>query len=90
MVEQYYLGTALKFNIITNTSTADSVSIQIKNNSNQIVQDFLAATKIGSKVYEFIYQSSTSDFDGEYTAVVKLIEGIHTSIEHIKFTLVGD
>jgi hypothetical protein len=44
-------------------------------------------SKIADRIYQYIYQSSTNDLEGTYTAYVKIVTSSGTSYEKIVFEL---
>ena len=90
MANTFYLGTSIKISIITSIDAPNSVSVMVKDYSDNIVQAYSPATRMTDKVYEYVFQSSETNVEGEYTATVKIVYGAYTSIEKIKFNMEKD
>jgi hypothetical protein len=85
--QSYLLGTALKFSIVISVENPDSVSVMIQDDADTVVKAYSSATKVTNKIYEFVYQSSDTGSEGEYTAVIKVVNGIYTSLDKVEFKL---
>ena len=81
------LGTAIKIQTVLSQNDPDSVKIEIEDPYEAVKIDYVAMTKIASNVYQYIYQSATTDEAGEYKITIKAIYGAYTSIDQNWFIL---
>lgn len=81
------LGTAVKIQTLLSQINPDIVTIEIEDPSEKVKIDYVAMSKVADNVYQYIYQSSTSDDDGEYKITIKAVYGSYTSIEQNWFIL---
>jgi hypothetical protein len=81
------LGTAVKIQTVLSQNDPDGVTIEIEDPSEKVKIDYVAMTKVAPNVYQYIYQSSANDDDGEYKITIKATYGSYTSIEQNYFIL---
>jgi hypothetical protein len=81
------LGTAVKIQTVLSLNNPDIVTIEIEDPSEKVKLDYVNMTKIADNVYQYIYQSSTNDYDGEYKITIKAKYGDYTSIDQNYFIL---
>jgi len=87
-MKKYYLDTGVKLTTLLSINTATTAKITI-DDASEIEKVTLAdMTKEANKVYTYIYQSVTSDNEGDYVATVTVTYGGYTSVTQEKFTLV--
>ena len=83
---KFLVGSAIKISAVISIDSA-TCTCTVKNESGQAKVTDASMTKIADKVYEYIFQSATTDDFGDYTAVVKIVSASGTSYEKIEFTL---
>ena len=81
------IGTAVKIQTLLSQINPDNVTIEIEDPSSNVKVDYVNMDKIADNVYQYVYQSSTSDDGGEYKITIKAKYGSYTSIEQNWFTL---
>jgi len=89
-IKEYEIGTAVKITTVLSLPNPTSVSITIKDSSNQTMANAQAMTPDTTEVYSYIYQSNTTDNDGEYLVIIDAVFGGYTSRAVTKFTLVDN
>jgi len=88
MAEKVYnLGTALKIITVLSASGASSVTITIEDPGEVVKVNDVAMTSSSPTVYYYIYQSATTDSEGEYVATIKAVYGSYTALEKQIFNL---
>jgi hypothetical protein len=87
-IQTYYLGTAVKITVNINIATASTATISIYDPSYATKVNAATMTKTADGVYTYIYQSATTDDDGDYLVTVSFSYGGYTALEQFKFTLV--
>ena len=85
----FKLGTAVQIDSIINEDTASSATITIKNPSETALTSVtgVAMTKVVDKTYRYIWQSSSTDVEGTYKAIVSITIGAYTGVATIDFTM---
>jgi len=83
----FLVGSAIQIDAILSINTAQSCTCSIKDEGSTAKVTDASMTKIADRVYQYIYQSSINDLDGDYTAIVKIVSTLGTSYEKINFTL---
>ena len=73
----FYEGSAIKFTVLLNIDTASSATITIDDPTEAVKVDGATMTKDADGVYSYIYQSSTSNEEGDwiYQPLKKEAEG---------------
>jgi hypothetical protein len=80
------LGTAVKISsTFSSTVTSPTVTIYDPNDDADVTA--AAMSDQGSNVWQYIYQSSTSNDDGTYKAVVSGTSGSYTAVSKVSFEL---
>lgn len=87
--QSFELGTALKITTVLSVAPT-SVAITIKNPSNIIMVNAAAMSADTSIVYTYIYQSATTDNDGEYKVIIDatIVSGVNTYTSRVIQTFV--
>jgi len=88
--DNLFLGTAVKVLILLESEDLDSgmqVQVQVEDSSGSIVQQYADATYVAEGIYEFLYQSSITGNPGSYETVIKVVNGLTTTIQKLKFDL---
>ena len=88
-LKTYILGTAVKITTHLSEAEPDTATITIFNPSDAKMVTAAAMTKDADNVYSYVYQSSSSDNDGEYTLQVTVVQGSYTSVSEEKFIMVS-
>ena len=83
------IGTAVKVSATSNIA-ADSATVTIKDPTGTLVATDASMTQDSSTEYSYIYQSSSSDEVGTYTAVASIVKGSNTGKAKIDFELEED
>lgn len=81
------LGTAVKIQTVLSENNPDGVTIEIEDPNETVKINYVAMTKVADNVYQYIYQSATTDDAGEYKITIKAVYGSYTSIEQSWFIL---
>lgn len=84
-INQYILGTAIKFTVSLNIPTATSVTISIQNSSDTYKITNAIMTKDADYIYSYVWQSVSTDEDGRYRVTIKAVSGSNTSIKIVFF-----
>ena len=82
----FIVGSAIKIEAVLSVDTA-ICSVTIKDWGGGIKITDAPMSKIADRIYQYIYQSSTNDLEGTYTAYVKIVTSSGTSYEKIVFEL---
>jgi hypothetical protein len=82
-----YLGSAVKFTVILNIDTATTAKITIDDPSEIEQVTSVDMTKEADGVYSYIYQSASTDDDGEYFATITITYDSHTAVDQQYFAL---
>jgi len=87
-LKTYYLGTAVKITTMLNIDTASTAKITIDDPTEAVEVNAANMTKDADGVYSYVYQSASSDNEGDYVATITITSGGYTSVVQHKFTLV--
>ena len=82
----FLAGSAIRISAVLSVDSA-TCSVTVKDEASRAKITDASMTKIADKVYEYIFQSSTTDEEGEYNAIAKIVTASGTSYEKIQFTL---
>ena len=85
--QTFRLGTSVKISDVLSVSNPDSVKITIKDPSDAVKVNAVSMTKATDIIYTYIYQSATTDTEGDYIAIITAIKGAYTSLVKSVFTL---
>ena len=83
----FYLGTSIKISDILSVSNPDSVKITIEDPSDAVKVNAASMTKETDIIYTYIYQSATTDTEGDYVITITVTKGAYTSLIKSVFTL---
>jgi len=86
----FELGTAVKVTTILSLANPTSVKITIKDSANITKTNAISMTQDTTTIFSYIYQSSTTDIDGEYTIIIDAVYGSYNSRAISRFTLVDN
>lgn len=81
------LGTAIEFVAILNTDKPQSVTISITDPTCSETVHEVEMTRLNSKVYSYVYQSSEEYNEGIYVATVYATNGGYTVVRQLEFEL---
>jgi uncharacterized GH25 family protein len=84
---QLLLGTAVEILVFLNTDKPTSVTIKIEDPGGSIKISSANMTRVNSKIYNYIYQSTSSDLDGTYTVTVSVSNGGYTAVKQDNFDM---
>lgn len=85
--ETFILGTAVNITAILSIDTATAVTITIKDPSLSVVVNSASMTKQVNKVYNYVYQSSSTGTSGIYTIRIEATYGGYTTIWEDNFIM---
>ena len=88
-LQHLLLGTAVKLTAMLNVELTggDTIKIDIKNASNQLVVTSANMTLEASKVYSYTWQSAVTDVEGEYVATISITKDSYTTVKQEFFVL---
>jgi len=86
--QTFYLGTAVKITSIINIDTVTSAKITIKDAGDIAKVSSANMTKNANGIYSYIYQSASTDLEGNYLATITVVYDGYTSVTQEYFTLV--
>jgi len=87
-IETFYEGTALKITTILSSATADNCKITIDDPSENVKVDGVEMTKEADYVYSYVYQSITTNDEGDWIITIKATLGDYTSVTQRRFNLI--
>lgn len=89
-MKNFVLGTAVRLRAILeeNLPSGGEVTATIYDSRNSLVVIDAATTEITDNVFEYIYQSTDNDIDGEYRVIFKITVGNYTTMEQQTFNFV--
>lgn len=87
-MRSFYLGSAIFIEAIININTATTATITIKDSENNTKVNAANMTKATDKVYNYTYQSLSTDAEGEYIVTLSFTYNSYTSVFQEKFTLI--
>jgi secreted trypsin-like serine protease len=85
--QTFLLGTAVKLTSLINIATATSAKITIDDPNETEKVSSANMTKDADGVYHYIYQSASTDQEGDYIATISIVYGGYTAVEQFTFTL---
>ena len=83
----FTLGTAVKITIMVSIENPTPVKIKITDPSSSIKVNEASMTQDAPTVFYYVYQSATTDLDGEYIATITASYGSYTTLKQEKFIL---
>lgn len=86
--KKYYLGTAVKITVILSVDTAATCKITVDDPSETVKVNAADMIKEANKVYSYVYQSASTDDDGDYIFTITITYGGYTSVTQNNFTLI--
>lgn len=89
-MKNFVLGTAVRLRAILEEDlpSGGEVTATIYDSRNSLVVIDAATTEITDNVFEYIYQSTDNDIDGEYRVIFKITVGNYTTMEQQTFNFV--
>lgn len=85
--KSFILGTAVKITSVISIATATTAKITIDDPNKVVKIDAVDMTKDADYVYSYIYQSVSTDDDGEYVITISINDGNYTAVIQDKFVL---
>lgn len=85
--ETFLLGTAVKVTTVLSVENATSVKITIYDPSNAEKLSLVSMSQDAPKVYSYVYQSESTDVDGDYVITITAVYGGKTSVKQHQITL---
>lgn len=85
--QTFYLGTAVKITTVLNIATATSAQITIDDPFETVKVNAATMIKDADGVYSYIYQSSSTDEEGDYIITITVLYGGYTAVVQDTFTL---
>lgn len=83
----FYLGTAIKITTVINIDTATAATITIKDSCELNKVTDVPMTKEANGVYSYIYQSYSTDTEGDYILTITVTYGGYISVMQDFFTM---
>ena len=84
---EYVLGTSVEILAILSEDKPYSITITILDPTSYTMVDKVAMSRVNTGIYNYIYQSASTDQDGEYIATVSVSDGTKTTVRQITFIL---
>lgn len=84
----FVLGTSVKITSIINVNTATTAKITIDDPSEIVKVNAIDMTKDADKVYSYVYQSASTDEEGDYIATITITYGGYTAVVQKSFTMI--
>ena len=81
------LGSAVEIVVFLTQDKPFSIKITIYNPTRSVIVSAITMSRVNSKVYNYIYQSSSSELEGLYIVSVEVSDGTNTSVKQIEFEL---
>ncbi len=82
MVETFVLGSAVKLTAILEDDlpSGGTITATIYDSQGTLAVDDAAVTEIADNVFQYIYQSTDNDIDGNYRVIFKITVGDYVSM----------
>ena len=84
----FVLGTAVKITVRLNINTATTAKITIDDPFETVKVNAVSMTKDADKIYSYIYQSVSTDEEGDYIATIEISDGTNTGVVQKYFELI--
>ena len=81
------LGSAVEIIVFLTQDKPNSIKITIHDPIRQVIINAITMTRINSRIYRYIYQSSSTGTQGLYIVTIEVSDGTNTSIKQIDFAL---
>lgn len=81
------LGTSIEIIVFINQDKPYSIKITVKSPTETVVVDNANMNRLNTKVYNYIYQSSSTGQDGDYEVIVTVNDGTNSAVAQDIFTL---
>lgn len=87
-METFVLGTAVKLTAILDNDleTGGVVTCTVYDSRDVLAVDAAAVTEVLPSVFQYIYQSTDNDVDGQYKVIFKITVGGYTTIAYKPIT----
>ena len=69
--------------------SGDTMVIEIRDPSNNVVVDDVAMTEVNSRVYQYVFATETTDTAGLYTATIKANNGEGDDYDRVYLNMVA-
>ena len=86
--QTFTLGTAVKITTVLSVANPSSVKITIEDMGDTVMVNAVAMTQDTTTVYSYIYQSATTDDEGEYEVIIDAVYGAYTAKSKTTFEMV--
>jgi len=83
----FVLGTAVKITSVINIATATTATITIDDPYETVKVNAATMTKDADGIYSYIYQSASTDEEGDYIITISIIYGSYTAVVQDIFTM---
>ena len=89
-MQEFVLGSAVKLTAILeeDITSGATVTVTIYDSRDIIAVEDADATEVTEKVFQYIYQSTDNNVDGEYRVIFKIVAGDYTSMAYDTFKFV--
>lgn len=81
------LGSAVEIITFLTQDKPNSITITIYDPTRTVIVNSVTMTRLNSKIYRYIYQSSSSGTQGTYIVSISVGDGTNTSVKQIEFDL---
>ena len=81
------LGSAIEIIVFLTQDKPYSIKITIHDPIRQVIINAVTMTRINTKIYRYVYQSSSSGTLGLYIVTIEVSDGTNTSVKQIEFIL---
>jgi len=85
--QTFLLGTAVKISTFLNVENPTSAKIKIVDAGNVLQVDNADMTQDSPDIYSYIYQSESTDTEGECVVTISITSGGYTTVAQDTFTL---
>jgi predicted component of type VI protein secretion system len=84
----FCLGTAVEITTVLSRNNPNSVTISIEDSSEVVKITDVAMNAGGLNIYTFVWQSATSDMEGDYEVTIKATYGSYVALSKASFELI--
>lgn len=88
-IQEYILGEDPKLQTVLDEAlvSGDTIVISIKNPNGSIVVDDVSMNEVTSRVYQYVFNTDTTDVEGTYEATIKVTVSGNDDYDRIYFIM---
>jgi hypothetical protein len=86
-INTFKITTAVKIQTVLDAANPTSVTIEIEDGGEIVKVNYATMSQVASKVYQYVWQSVSTDDEGQYKVTIKAVYGSYTSTAQAFFVM---